>query len=143
MKSMRLLLAPFIALLAHGSAAQEAPQTLGRLFMTPEWRSQLDRQRHLNIQETRSLEGGTMRLDGVVVRSSGKTTVWVNNSPQTDDARGTGVLAGVSRQQPGRATLTVGSESPADMKVGTTLDRTTRETSGGLAGGEIRVNRAK
>lgn len=143
MKAMRLLFALPAALLAACAAAQETPQQPGRLFMTPEWRSHLDRQRQLNIQEARSLEGGTMRLDGVVVRSSGKSTVWVNSRPQSGDARDTGVVAGVSRQQPSRATLTAGSEPPADMKVGTTLDRATREASGGLAGGEIRVNRAK
>jgi hypothetical protein len=143
MKAMPLFFVLPIALLALGAAAQDAPQAPGRLFMTPEWRSHLDRQRQLNIQETRSLEGGTMRLDGVVVRSTGKSTVWVNNRPQSSDARDTGVFAGVSRQQPGRATLTAGNEPPADMKVGTTLDRATRETSGGLAGGEIRVNRSK
>ena len=32
-----------------------------------------------------------------------------------------------------------GSEASADLKVGVTLDRATGETSGGLAGGEIRV----
>lgn len=143
MKALRLLFALPAALLAACAAAQEAPQPLGRLFMTPEWRSHLDRQRQLNIQEARSLEGGTMRLDGVVVRSSGKSTVWVNSRPQSGDARDTGVVTGVSRRQPGSATLTAGSEPPADMKVGSTLDRATRETSGGLDGGEIRVNRAK
>lgn len=129
------------ALLANGVAAQESPTRLGRLFMTPEWRAHLERQRQLNRQETRSLEGGAMRLDGVVVRSSGKATVWVNNRPQTESARDTGVLATPARQQPGRATLAPGAETPADLKVGETINRATRETAGGLAAGEIRVHR--
>lgn len=143
MNAARLLIFLSAAILSASAVAQGAPPTPGRLFMTPDWRNHLDRQRQLNIQETRSLEGGSMRLDGVVVRSSGKSTVWVNNRPQSGDARDTGVVANISRQQPGRATLTTGSEPPADLKVGATLDRATRETSGGLAGGEIRVNRAK
>ncbi len=124
------------------AAEPAAVPSLGRLFLTPDWRASLERQRQLNIQETRSLEGGDMRLDGVVVRSSGKTTVWVNNRPQSEGASDTGVSAALSRQQPDRATLMTGAEAPADLKVGATLNRTTRETSGGLADGEIQVHRA-
>lgn len=129
-------------MLMHGTAgiAAEAPP-LGRLFLTPQWRTALERQRQLNIQETRNLEGGSMRLDGVVVRSSGKSTVWINNHPQTENALGTGVAVSLSRQRPDRATLTTGTEPPADLKVGVTLNRATRETSGGLADGEIRIQR--
>jgi hypothetical protein len=126
-----------------GATAESSPPTspLGRLFMAPEARANLERQRQYNIQETRSLEGDTMRLDGVVVRSSGKSTVWVNNRPQNENVRGTGVTANPSRQRPGRATLTTGAEPPVDLKVGVTVNQATRETSGGLAGGEIRVRK--
>jgi hypothetical protein len=122
------------------AAADNAPP-LGRLFLTPEWRATLERQRKLNLQETRGLEGGSMRLDGVVVRSSGKSTVWVNNQPQTENAGETGVVATVARQRPSRATLTTGTEAPVDLTVGVTVNRSTRETSGGLTEGEIRVRR--
>lgn len=130
-------------LIAHATLATAAEPTagLGRLFMTPEWRANLERQRQLNIQETRNLEGGSMRLDGVVVSSSGKATVWVNHRPQTESARDTGVVATPARQQPGRATLAPGAEAPADLSVGETINRATRETAGGLAAGEIRVHR--
>lgn len=135
------VLALSILLIATGLSAQEAPR-LGRLFMTPEWRANLERRRQLDIKETRNLEGGTMRLDGIVSRSSGKSTVWVNNRPQNESERDTGVAASVLPRQPGKATLTAGSEPPADLKVGVTLNRATRETEGGLASGEIRINRA-
>ena len=123
--------------------AADGTPALGRLFMTPEWRTALERQRTYNIQETRSLEGGSIRLDGVVARSSGKTTVWVNNRPQDETASNTGVAATLSRNQPDRAVLSTGSEAPADLRVGATLNRATRETTGGLAEGEIRVHRGK
>lgn len=122
-------------------AADAAPE-LGRLFLTPNVRASLERQRQFNTQEARSLEGGTMRLDGVVVRSSGKTTVWVNDRPQDESARDTGVSAALSRQVPGRVTLVTGNEAPANLKVGATLNRATRETTGGLSEGEVRVNRS-
>lgn len=141
MRAMRLIPFLSIALLSATAAAQQ-PAPLGRLFMTPEWRANLDRQRQLDIKETRNLEGGTMRLDGVVARSSGKSTVWVNSRPQSESERDTGVAAVVTPRQPGRATLTAGGEPPADLKVGVTINRATRETEGGLAGGEIRINRA-
>jgi hypothetical protein len=127
-------------------AAEPAPPVppmppLGRLFMPPEWRANLERQRQLNIQETRSLEGESVRLDGIVVRSTGKSTVWVNNRPQTENAQDSGVVAATSHREPGRATLSTGAEPPAELKVGVTLNRATRETTGGLADGEIRVKR--
>lgn len=129
-------------LLAAGvTAAAEPAPPLGRLFLTPEWRAALERQRQLNIQESRNLEGDAVRLDGVVVRSSGKSTVWINNRPQTENARDAGVLATPSRQRPDRASVATGMEPPADLKVGATLNQATRETSGGLTGGEIRVRR--
>lgn len=137
----RVLLTIFLITPAPELCAAETAQALGRLFLTPNVRATLERQRQFNVQETRSLEGGTMRLDGVVVRSSGKTTVWVNDRPQDEGARDTGVSAALSRQQPGQATLLTGSEAAADLKVGVTLNRATRETMGGLSEGEIRVNR--
>jgi hypothetical protein len=140
--ALALLTGSLILAATPARAVEAASPGLGRLFLSPEWRTSLERQRQLNIQETRSLEGENMRLDGVVVRSSGKTTVWVNNRPQTESANDTGVSANLSRQQPGRATLTTGVEAPADLKVGATLNRATRETSGGLADGEIQVHRA-
>ncbi len=128
---------------ANARAAEPTPG-LGRLFMTPEWRASLERQRQHNIQETRSLEGGSLRLDGVVVRSGGKSTVWVNNRPQAENAASTGVLATPTRQQPGRAILSTGApgvEEPVDLKVGESINRATRQTDSGLADGEIRVHR--
>lgn len=121
---------------------QPAGASLGRLFLTPEWRSTLERQRQLNIQQVRSLEGDTLRLDGVVVRSSGKSTVWINNRPQNEGARDSGVTAVTSSRQPGRATVATDAAAPVDLKVGVTLNQATQEKSGGLAGGEIRVRPA-
>lgn len=137
-----LLALAALVTLAPLAAATEPPAALGRLFMTPAWRATLERQRQLNLQETRTLEGGAMRLDGVVVRSSGKATVWVNQQPHTEGAEDTGVSVAPTPAQPGRATLVTGAEAPANLRVGETLNRATRETSGGLAAGEIRVHRA-
>lgn len=128
-------------LLAQSIPAVADPVPLGRLFLTPEWRAALERQRRLNIQETRTIEGDTLRLDGVVVRSSGKSTVWINNQPQTESASISGVTTRTSRRRPDRATVAGATEAPVDLKVGATLNQATREASGGLTGGEIRIRR--
>lgn len=136
------------SLLLQGSVCRAEPSAgtdpvLGRLFLAPEWRGALERQRQLNIQQTRSLAGDTVRLDGVVVRSSGKSTVWINNRPQIESARDSGVTAVTSRRQPGHATVSTGAEPPVDLKVGATLNQATGEKSGGLTSGEIRVRPAR
>lgn len=136
-----LLTALLAALMAAAPVRAAEPAALGRLFMTPEWRTNLERQRLHNIQEKRSFEGGSMRLDGVVVRSSGKATVWVNNQPQIEGSSDSGVVAATSPRRPERVTLSTGNEPAADLKVGVTLNRATRETASGLGDGEIRVNR--
>lgn len=123
------LLAPVVA-----ADAQE----LGRLFFTPERRAAMERQRSFNIQEAKTLEGTTMSLDGVVYRSSGKTTVWINQQAQSErDASRTGVAATVSPKTPGSALLAPGEDAPARLKVGETMNRATGERDTRLGGGVV------
>lgn len=149
MRPLRIVVLLFTSgLILYGNLCRAEPAAavepqLGRLFLTPEWRTALERQRQLNIQQTRSLEGDTVRLDGVVVRSSGKSTVWINNQPQTENSRDAGVAAAPSQRQPGRVAVSAGGTAPIDLKVGTTLNQATGEQSGGRAGGEIRVRPAR
>lgn len=114
-------------------------EPLGRLFLTPERRAALERQRQLNIQEVREqvIEGATLTVSGIVRRSSGRTTAWINDTPQDEGGAVSGVRVEIDRANPGRATLTAGEETPASLKVGETINRATRETSGGLRDGRI------
>ncbi len=124
------------ALLAAASAANA--EELGRLFFTPERRATLDRQRSLNIQEARTLQGNTMSLDGVVYRSGGKATVWINNQAQAaGDSSRTGVSATVSAKTPGSALLAPGEEAPAQLRVGETVNRATGKRNTRLGGGAV------
>lgn len=140
-----LLLLPLLlagsAAAATGDYGGNGGTSLGRLFFAPEKRATLERQRQLNIQEARTLEGASMSLDGVVVRSSGKRTVWINSRAQHDQAAPAGVTADLAARQPGQAVLQAGEETPAKLKVGETINRATRETAGGLAQGQINVHR--
>lgn len=112
---------PLVGKIAQ-SAQSAQPRQLGRLFLTPAWRDQLEQRRQIDRQHSRAREDSTLRLDGLVVRSSGQTTLWINQRPQTDGAHTSDVAA-------------------AGLRVGETLNRATRETFDGLVTGDIRVNR--
>ena len=117
--------------------AEETPK-LGRLFFTPEKRATLERQRAFNIQEAQTLQGTTMSLDGVVVRSSGKATVWINRQAQHEGERArTGVSAVVSPRTPGSALLAPGEDTPTRLKVGEAVNRATGERNTRLGGGSV------
>lgn len=117
--------------------AADAPE-LGRLFFTPEKRATLERQRTLNVQAAQALQGTTLSLDGVVYRSSGKATVWINHQPQTEgESARTGVNAVISPKSPGSAVLAPGEEAPAKLRVGETMNRATGERNTRLGGGVV------
>ncbi|BBO19901.1 conserved hypothetical protein [Candidatus Desulfobacillus denitrificans] len=129
------------ALLA--SALPAGAETLGRLFFTPERRAALERQRQLNIRETqKTIEGAELGVSGIVQRSSGKNTAWVNNAPLDEHSTEAGVRVQVDRASPGKATVIAGEETPASLKVGETINRATRETSTGVGEGHITVKPA-
>lgn len=134
-----------VAALAAGLFIATLPasaEPLGRLFLTPERRAALERQRQLNIQETQQvIEGATLSVSGVVKRSSGKTTTWVNGTPQDDSSSATGVRVEIDRANPARTTVVAGEESPASLRVGESINRATRETTSGVGEGRITVKR--
>ena len=138
MNVTRSTVAGLLGLIALAPArAADAPE-LGRLFFTPERRLALERQRTHNVQEAQALQGTTMSLDGVVYRSSGKSTVWINRQAQNENDGGrTGVSAAVSAKTPGSALLAPGEEAPARLKVGEAMNRATGERDTRLGGGVV------
>jgi hypothetical protein len=132
-----------IGLLLSMASLAADNEPLGRLFLTPERRAVLERQRQLNIEAPQAMEGAVVSLDGIVSRSSGKHTVWINQRPQNDNSAGTGVTAAVSPANPARAVVSAGDEPPAALKVGESINRDTRERDNGLGGGRIAVSRNK
>lgn len=114
------------------------PTNLGRLFFTPERRLALERQRTHHVQQAQALQGTTMSLDGVVYRSSGKSTVWINQHAQNEnDAKRTGVSAKLSPRDPGHALIAPGEDTPANLKVGEAVNRATGERNTRLGGGQV------
>lgn len=132
-----MLLAAALMISAIGLAHAE-PGNLGRLFSTHEKRALLEQQRLSNIQETQTLEGATMRLDGIVQRTSGKSTVWINGRAQDEhEATRTGVKVFLSAKNPGHASLAPGEEAPTPLNVGEEINRATGERNNRLGGGKI------
>lgn len=130
------------ALAAALASADAAAEPLGRLFLTPEQRAVLEHQRQTNMPDAHPvLDGATVSLDGVVIRSSGKSTVWINQHPQHEGMAGTGVATRVSPRNPDRAILTPGEEPSASLKVGEAIHRARRDKTDGLEGGRISVSR--
>lgn len=114
----------------------------GRLFFTPERRQLLNRLRERNSLESRiKLEPETIvTLNGVVQRSTGKRTVWVNGLPLTEGQELTDLQ--IRRVQGNRVQLLPGNAPLTELKVGQTLERGSGYKQDMLgAQGEIIVHR--
>ena len=122
-------------LVCLAAPAAAAAEELGRLFLTPQQRQDLDRRRVTNRaeEEAPQIKEGPLTLDGHVQRSSGKTTTWINNAPQYDNGAG---------RDPARVTVVPNAGEPGvSLKVGQTYERTSGEVRDDLNGGEITVGK--
>lgn len=76
-----------VAVLMGGMPAARAADAIGRLFFTPEQRAQLDLVRSQKIVASQVKDEPIpefVTYNGIVRRSDGKATVWVNNKSMTD-----------------------------------------------------------
>lgn len=138
MKVASLLIAGLLWIALPPSPAQAQDAELGRLFFTPERRAALDRQRQFNIQEIRAVQGETLSLDGIVQRSSGKRTVWINNRPQTEsDEAQTGIGVAINPRRPGNARIRSGEDAVTQLNVGEAINRSTGERDTRLGNGSV------
>jgi hypothetical protein len=87
---------------------------------------------------SQTLQGSSMSLDGVVYRSGGTSTVWINQKAQTEsESSRTGVNVVVAPGKPGSAMLSPGEEEPTQLKVGEAINRATGERNTRLGGGVV------
>ena len=127
-----------LTLLAASSPPACAEDELGRLFFTPERRQILDRQRELNIQETQAIpEEPTFTINGVVTRSSGKKTTWINGVAQSERSESPDISIVPHRNDPSRVFVQPSQGPAANARVGETVNRSTGETENLLGGGSI------
>lgn len=138
---MKAAVATALTLLAAGMAGKALAETrepLGRLFLTPEKRELLDRQRAQNtLENVGGSEEPALLVNGQVQRSSGKRTIWINGQLQHDD--GSRPLAARADQ----VGIDSGDGSRTAVRVGETLDRGTQQTSNPLGDGSITVHRPR
>jgi hypothetical protein len=137
------LAAILAALLGTATAGVAVAQELGRLFFTPEQRTALDARRKARVPDkpaaTPQVESPVTRVNGVVQRAGGRSTVWVNGeaipeSPQAG-AQGAPRPAGA-----GRVSVPLGEGSKGlDMRVGESLNRGSGEVSDIVGKDEVKV----
>ena len=117
----------FLFALAVGPAS--AQDRLGRLFLTPQQREDLDRRRQANIQEAAVVADSFVTVNGQVSRSSGKSTTWINGVPRESTRK---------PQDPARVTLPGAEGAPSvSLTIGQTLDKVRGEVKDPVGAGTI------
>lgn len=120
----------------------QAEEPLGRLFFTPERRQILDHQRQLNVQDKQQInEDPTLTINGVVTRSSGKRTTWINGMPQNENETQGGISVVPNSNTLGEVTIQANDVPQAAARVGETINRNTGEAHDLLGGGQIKIRR--
>jgi hypothetical protein len=111
-----------------------AAEPLGRLFFTPQQRSTLDNARGQKIKIEVEVETETetptppenISVNGVIKRSDGKSTVWINNQPLNEKRAPRGIKIINRSADDARVTLQLPPSSRnVDLKVGQNLDAVT------------------
>jgi len=124
-------------MLACLAASAPAPaQELGRLFLTPQQRQDLDRRRASNRaeEEAPQISEGPLTLEGHLQRSSGRTATWINGVPQYDSHKS---------GDPAEVTVVPNEgEAGVRLKVGEIYERTSGEVRDSLQGGKITVGKS-
>ena len=132
---MRPLISIALTLLFLRAPAAAAAEELGRLFLTPQQRQDLDRRRATNRaeEEAPQIREGPLTLEGHVQRSSGRTTTWINGVPQYDNHAG---------RDPARLTVVPNEGEPGvSLKVGQIYERMSGEVRDNLHGGQVTVGK--
>lgn len=108
-----------------------ADEGLGRLFYTPDQRARMDvarqHERSIKIDEEESApQSADIQLNGVITRSDGKSTLWINNKVHSGDLSQQGVELGSDKR--GRASQVriaiPSTRRSVPLKVGQSIDIT-------------------
>lgn len=135
-----------LATFSVAPAPVSATELLGRLFLSPGERAALDRARHaaeaappvpvaavdpaLVVPEAPVAVQPSMAVDGVVARSAGTPTVWVNGiEAGTGDLDPLGIAPGSIRVEGARVSLPLASGGGVTLKPGQRFDPATDSVS--------------
>lgn len=115
---------PFLLALLAPVASVHADATIGRLFFTPEQRAALDNARRQNVssEAENATTPDNITLNGVVKRSDGRHTVWINNRAFGDKSANDGVSVTRDGKTGGFNVQLPYSEKRVQLKVGQSLD---------------------
>jgi hypothetical protein len=124
------VLMPVMVLAALAAPAAPAADSLGRLFYTPTQRVQLDTARSQRSRATVTTEQEAaapvpevVTYDGVVRRSDGRTTVWINNRAINDGRAPAGLPFSSKLRPDGSVRLGVAqADRQVDLKVGQSVE---------------------
>ncbi|HSH08152.1 MAG TPA: hypothetical protein VLA41_10860 [Burkholderiales bacterium] len=115
-------------------------QSLGRLFLTSEQRAALDLRRASRVPDKPAavvVESPTARIDGHVVRSDGRSTVWVNGQPVREGGQSEGLRVAPASSTADSVSLAIGEGTRrVELKVGESMNRDTGEVRGMLGEGK-------
>ncbi len=106
---MKFAIRAIICAALLSGVSQVRPAELGRLFFTPEQRKELERH-----QQENASNGHILTVNGIVQKTGGGRTVWINGVPQTANSSSEHAADEVSVALPGQA-------KPAEVKVGQKL----------------------
>jgi hypothetical protein len=108
----------------------QAAEPMGRLFFTPPQRSALDAGKKIGVPRSARAPAAPrgpreVTLNGVVTRSDGESTVWVNGRA-LDSKPLSGVSVSASGSDPAAARVKLrGKRGTVELRVGQRLERTT------------------
>jgi hypothetical protein len=140
---VRRAAAPLLLVLALAASSAVQAQSLGRLFLTPEQRATLDLRRASRVPDKPAavvVESPTARIDGQVVRSDGRSTVWVNGQPVREGTQSEGLRVAPTSSAADSVTLAVGEGARrVELKVGESMNRDTGEVRDMLGDGTAGV----
>jgi hypothetical protein len=131
---------PYVLLLVLlASQSTQAAESLGRLFFTPAQRNSLDAGKKLKAVAGQPAPSGPQMttLNGVVTRSDGESTVWVNG--RAVGRNGTpSVKASASTSDPAAARINLrDARNPIRLKVGQRFDRSTGKVKESYESGTV------
>ncbi|MBU1689730.1 MAG: hypothetical protein KJ958_07260 [Gammaproteobacteria bacterium] len=97
---------------------------IGRLFFSPDERAMLDRLRQKSGGSSTLSTTEQITLNGIVRRSSGKNTAWINQFPQNENETPQGIAVQQGQTSKPSALLILPSSRQVNLKVGQTFDTT-------------------